>query len=45
MGRGATDNKNGVMAALCIFSALQQLQIPLKNRLQTFIGSNEESGM
>lgn len=44
-GRGARDNKSGVMATWCILAMLQDLQIPLKNRIQAFIGSNEESGM
>lgn len=45
IGRGSRDNKSGVMATWCILAMLKELQIPLKNRLQVFIGSNEESGM
>lgn len=45
IGRGVRDNKSGIMASWCILSALQQLQFPLKNRLQVVVGSNEESGM
>lgn len=45
IGRGSSDNKSGVMAAWCILAMFKELQIPLKNRLQVFVGSNEESGM
>ena len=45
IGRGVSDNKSGVMATWCILSMFKALQIPLKNRLQVFVGSNEESGM
>ena len=45
IGRGVTDNKSGVMASWCLAAMLQQLKLPMKNRLQIFVGSNEESGM
>lgn len=45
IGRGASDNKNGVMAAYCILSMLKDCGIPVKSRLRTFLGGNEESGM
>ncbi len=45
IGRGSRDNKSGIMATWCLLAMLKELQIPLKNRLQVFIGSNEESGM
>jgi len=44
-GRGVSDNKSGVLASLYILRALRELEIPLKNGLGVFIGSNEESGM
>ena len=45
IGRGVYDNKSGVMASLCVMEMLKELNIPLKARLQAFVGSNEESGM
>lgn len=45
IGRGASDNKSGVMASQCILAMIRQLQIPVKSRVQAFVGSNEESGM
>lgn len=45
IGRGCGDNKNGVMAGLCVMSILDKYKLPLRNRLRMFIGSNEESGM
>ena len=44
-GRGSCDNKNGVIASWCVLSILKDCNIPLKNRIRAFIGSNEESGM
>ena len=44
-GRGASDNKSGVMASLCIMSILKDCGIPVKSRISTFLGTNEESGM
>lgn len=44
-GRGASDNKSGVMASLCIMSMAKELNIPLKSSIRTFLGTNEESGM
>lgn len=45
IGRGAFDNKSGVMASWCVLNILKDLNIPLNNRIRAFIGSNEESGM
>ena len=45
IGRGVEDNKSGVMAALCIFRFLKDNGITLKNKLELFIGSDEECGM
>ena len=45
IGRGASDNKSGVMASTCILSILKECDIPVHNRIQAYIGSNEESGM
>ena len=45
IGRGVCDNKNGVMASLCILRMAKELGLPLKSRLLAFVGSNEESGM
>ena len=45
IGRGVEDNKSGIMASLCLMEILRKYDIPLKSRLQLFIGSNEETGM
>ena len=45
IGRGVEDNKSGVMAALCVFRFLKDSGISLKNKLELFIGSDEECGM
>lgn len=45
IGRGAEDNKSGIMAALCLYKILKECDIPLKSRLETFIGSDEECDM
>lgn len=45
IGRGCSDNKSGVVASLCVLSMLKELNIPLHNRIQAYVGSNEESGM
>lgn len=45
IGRGVEDNKSGIMAALCIFRFLKDNKIELKNKLELFIGSDEECGM
>ena len=45
IGRGVQDNKSGVMASLCAMEIIKKYNIPIKSRLQLFIGSNEESGM
>ena len=43
--RGAEDNKSGIIAALCATEFFRDYNIPLKSKLQTFIGSDEECGM
>ena len=45
IGRGCRDNKDGVMASLFAARILRECNIPLKSRLQIYIGSCEESGM
>jgi len=45
VGRGASDNKSGVMIAHCLLSLFRDCNIPLKSKLLAFVGSNEESGM
>lgn len=44
-GRGCGDNKSGVMAALFATQIIKECQLPVKSRIQVFVGSNEESGM
>lgn len=45
IGRGVEDNKSGVMAALCAMRIIRECNIPVKSRIVTFIGSQEETGM
>ncbi len=45
IGRGSEDNKSGIIAALCLYEIIRDCNIPLKSRLETFIGSDEECGM
>lgn len=45
IGRGVEDNKSGIIAALCIFRFMKENQIKLNNKLELFIGSDEECGM
>lgn len=45
IGRGVEDNKSGIMAAFSVMKILKSCNIPLKSRIQLFIGSNEETGM
>lgn len=45
IGRGVSDNKSGAIAALYLLKAARELNLPFKNRLMIFMGSNEESGM
>lgn len=45
IGRGASDNKSGITASACVLSMLKECEIPVHNRIQAYIGSNEESGM
>ncbi len=45
IGRGVEDNKSGIIATLCAMEFFRKHSIPLKSRIQLFIGSNEETGM
>lgn len=45
VGRGALDNKSGVIASLYCAKMLKELNIPFNSRLVCFTGANEESGM
>ena len=45
IGRGVEDNKSGIIHAYCLYKFLKDNDIELKNRLETFIGSDEECGM
>ena len=45
IGRGVNDNKSGIIAALYLSKMIRDLKLPFPARLQTFIGSNEETGM
>jgi succinyl-diaminopimelate desuccinylase len=45
VGRGSSDNKSGVIGSMSVMEMLRDCQIPIKSRIQAFIGSNEESGM
>ncbi len=45
IGRGVEDNKSGIIASLCIMEFLRDNGIDLNNRLEVFIGSDEECGM
>lgn len=45
IGRGAEDNKAGIMAGYCLFNFLKDNDITLGSKLELFIGSDEECGM
>ncbi len=45
VGRGAYDNKSGVVESLFALRALRELGIAPKHRVTVYVGSNEESGM
>ena len=45
VGRGSSDNKGPLMAALYAAKALKEADIPLKHRIRVIFGCNEESGM
>lgn len=45
IGRGACDDKCGIVMALYILKMFRDLNIRLKSRLNVVIGSNEETGM
>ena len=43
-GRGTSDDKGPVVAALFAFKVIQDLKIPLNKKLRLIMGSNEETG-
>ena len=45
VGRGAEDNKSGIIAALYLLKAVRELAIPVNAKILVFIGGCEESGM
>lgn len=45
IGRGSEDNKSGIIATLCLFEILRDCDIPIKSKLEAFVGSDEECGM
>lgn len=45
IGRGCYDDKSGVMAALFATQIIKECGLPVKSRVQVYVGSNEESGM
>ncbi len=45
IGRGAEDNKSGIIAGLCLMEFLRDYNIPISSTITTFIGSDEECGM
>ncbi len=45
VGRGVEDNKSGIVASLWAVRAFSACNIPLKNKLLLFTGSNEENNM
>jgi hypothetical protein len=45
IGRGAEDNKSGVMMSLAAVRILRDMNIPIKSTIQSFVGSAEEVGM
>ena len=45
VGRGAEDNKSGVILSLYAVKLLRDLGVDTKCRLEIFLGTNEESGM
>lgn len=45
VGRGAEDNKSGVIASVYALKTIKELNLPLHSRILAFVGSDEESGM
>ncbi len=43
-GRGSTDNKGPVVAALYAMKAIREAGLPLKRRIRVLMGTNEETG-
>ncbi len=45
IGRGIGDNKSAVVTGLYAMKAVRELDLPVKSRIVTFMGSDEECGM
>jgi succinyl-diaminopimelate desuccinylase len=45
IGRGVSDNKNGVVAAMYAIKAVRDLNLPIQSKLLLFMGGAEETGM
>ncbi len=45
IGRGAWDNKSGIVGALYALNALREAGVTRKHPITVFVGGNEESGM
>lgn len=45
IGRGAEDNKSGIIASLALMKFIKDYNIPIKSNVIAFIGSDEECGM
>ena len=43
-GRGSTDNKGPIVAALYAMKAIREAGIPLRRRIRVLMGTNEETG-
>ena len=43
-GRGSSDDKGPVVAAMYAMAAVRQLQVPLKRKVRLILGTDEESG-
>ena len=45
IGRGVWDDKSAVVASLFAMKAIKELQLPVKSKILSFVGSGEEIGM
>lgn len=45
IGRGAADNKNGIVASLYAAKAVRDLSLPVRSSILLFAGGDEETGM
>ena len=45
IGRGTEDNISGIIASLCLLEFIRDYNIPVKSKIEAFIGSDEECGM